>query len=204
MRPGLEQASTGEPVLVWRHASPVRIVSSASVGGGIGTAAWVVNVEVDDSYRRTDLAAHIGEIAADLHLVGNGVGLLTAARVGRFGEAAEGGVDVHATVGLSVPTWAAAPSEPEPVAPGTVNIVVDMPVACTDAALVNMVMTITEAKTQALVEAGVPGTGTASDAVVVTCPVAGDPVVFGGPRSQWGQQVARCVHTAVSSRIEAA
>ena len=204
MRPGLERASTGEPVLVWRHASPVRVLSSASVGGGLGSASWVVNVEVDDSYRRVDLAAHIGEIAADLGLVGDGVGLLTAARVERFGQAAEAGVDVHATVGLSVPTWAAGPPEPAPVAPGTVNIVVDMPVACTDAALVNLVMTVTEAKTQALVEAGVPGTGTASDAVVVTCPVDGDPEVFGGPRSRWGQQVARCVHTAVSSRIEAA
>ena len=160
-----------------------------------------VNVEVDDSYRRTDLEAHVAEVAADRDLAGGGVGLLTAARVERYGAATEDGVDVHATVGLSVPTWAAAVPESEPQAPGTVNIVVDLPVACAAAALVNMVMTITEAKTQALVEAGVPGTGTASDAVVVTCPIAGEPVMFGGPRSQWGQRVARSVHAAVASRI---
>ncbi|MEM7287188.1 MAG: adenosylcobinamide amidohydrolase [Actinomycetota bacterium] len=204
MQPTLERVSTGESVLVWRHPAPVTVLSSASVGGGLGRVEWLVNIEVDDSYRRTDLAAHVAEVARDLDLAGSGVGLLTAARVERVAAAAEAGVEVHATVGLSVPTWAAAAAEPEPVSPGTVNIVVDLPVRCSEAALVNMVMTITEAKTQALVEAGVPGTGTASDAVAVTCPADGEPVAFGGPRSQWGRRVARCVHAAVASRIEGA
>lgn len=203
MQPTLEEASTGEPVLVWRHATPVTALSSASVGGGLRTISWVVNVEVDDTYARIDLGDHVGQLAADRSLSGPGVGLLTAARVARFGRAGDDGVEVHATVGLSVPTWAAAPPEPEPVTPGTINIVVDMPVPCSPAALVNLVMTVTEAKTQALFEAGVPATGTASDAVVVTCPTDGDEVEFGGPRSRWGQRAARAAHAAVAARIDA-
>ena len=202
MQPTLEQASTGEPVLVWRHAVPVIALSSASVGGGFTVASWVVNVEVDDTYARTDLSDHIGQIASDRSLAGTGVGLLTAARVAGMGQASEDGVEVHATVGLSVPTWAAAAPEPEPVHPGTINIVVDMPVRCAPAAMVNLVMTVTEAKTQALFEAGVPATGTASDAVVVTCPTAGDEVGFGGPRSHWGQRAARAAHAAIAARID--
>jgi adenosylcobinamide amidohydrolase len=77
-----------------------------------------------------------------------------------------------------------------------------VPVALTGAALVNAVATATEAKTQALVEAGVPGTGTASDAVCVCCPtVAEDAELFAGPRSPWGARLARAVHAAVATGI---
>ncbi|WP_433357491.1 adenosylcobinamide amidohydrolase [Microtetraspora malaysiensis] len=95
-----------------------------------------------------------------------------------------------------VPRGSAASGFP---APGTINIVVAVPVAFTDAALVNAVMTVTEAKTQALIEAGFPCTGTASDAVCVAVRDAGDagPELFGGPRSTWGARIARAVHRAV-------
>src|SRR5690606_25652366 len=79
---------------------------------------------------------------------------------------------------------------------GTVNIVAILPVAMTDAALVNAVMTMTEAKTQALLEAGYPCTGTASDAVCLAVPDSGPQEVFCGPRSEWGSRLARAVHTA--------
>nr|MBA3906853.1 adenosylcobinamide amidohydrolase [Pseudonocardiales bacterium] len=70
-----------------------------------------------------------------------------------------------------------------------------------DAALVNAVVTATEAKVQALAEAGVPGTGTSSDAVCVACPSSpppGETGLYGGPRSLWGARVARAVHAAVA------
>ena len=86
-------------------------------------------------------------------------------------------------------------------------MLVVVPVALSDAALVNLVITVTEAKTQALSEAGVPGTGTSSDAVCLACPVArageaGDAAEvepFGGPRSVWGARAARAVHAAVGA-----
>ncbi len=68
-----------------------------------------------------------------------------------------------------MPTWAAVPggtADPD-LAPGTINIIVSVPVPLSDAALVNAVMTVTEAKTQAVLDAGFPGTGTATDAVCV-------------------------------------
>jgi len=61
---------------------------------------------------------------------------------------------------------------------------------------------VTEAKTQALAEAGVPGTGTSSDAVCIACPAAepaGPVEPFGGPRSPWGARAARAVHRAVAA-----
>ncbi|MEV4461296.1 adenosylcobinamide amidohydrolase [Microbispora sp. NPDC049633] len=88
----------------------------------------------------------------------------------------------------------AGPSVPRP---GTINILVAVPVAFSDPALVNAVMTVTEAKTQALLEAGFPCTGTASDAVCVAVREEGPEEAFGGPRSMWGARIARAVHRAV-------
>jgi adenosylcobinamide amidohydrolase len=154
------------------------------------------------------------------------VGLLTAAQVTDLVEAEDEGVRVAATVGLRVPTWAAvkpgtedpelAPPElalPERAEvtwtwqPGTINIVVAVPVPLSDAAFVNAVITATEAKSQAVIEAGFGGTGTASDAICIAAPTQGGtaqggtaqrvPEDFAGPRSPWGAPIARAVHAAV-------
>ncbi|GAA4220810.1 adenosylcobinamide amidohydrolase [Streptosporangium album] len=185
--------------LLWEFGPGWRAISSAMVGGGIGPVEWVLNAQVAGGYARMDPVDHLLEMAPP----GPGVGMLTAASVDRFTRAADGGVEAVATVGLRVPTWAAAPDgvpDPElaPIhLPGTVNIIVAVPVAMSDAALVNAVMTVTEAKTQALLEAGFPCTGTASDAVCVAVRDDGPEELFGGPRSVWGARVARAVHDAV-------
>ena len=130
--------------------------------------------------------------------------MLTAAAVEQVGHSSDDDVHAFATVGLTKPTWAADADgavSREP-AIGTINIVVLTPHRCSDAALVNAVTTATEAKTQALLEAGTPGTGTASDAVCIACPSDGTAETFGGPRSRVGAPAARAVHAAVQIGIE--
>ena len=148
-------------------------------------------------------------------------------RCGR--RAVDGAASVEATVGLTRPVRAAARdgdgddhhSDPDsdldhnhnqaptpltprrngalPPEPGTINIVAFVAARHGDAALLNLLCTVTEAKAQALSDAGVPGTGTASDAVTLLCPVNGAPEPFGGPRSNYGAPLARAVHAAVLS-----
>jgi adenosylcobinamide amidohydrolase len=191
------------PVAVWCPGRGWRMISSGVAGGGIGPREWVLNAQVPASYSRMDPAVHVAELAAGLGLAGEGVGLLTAASVADVVQRADEGVRVAATVGLRVPTWAAAPSGaanggPVPAwPPGTINIIVSVPVPLRDAAYVSAVMTVTEAKTQAVLEAGFRATGTATDAVCVAAPVAGEPADFAGPRSLWGARIARAVHSAV-------
>jgi adenosylcobinamide amidohydrolase len=201
------------PMLVWQFEEPLRAVSSGMIGGGISDISWVLNAHVRADYGRMDPAAHLREIARWHGLRPDlGVGLLTAAQVERVSTATDGPqgqqVRCDATVGVSYPTWAAAVDDdtpPEtPWQPGTINIVCQLPVPLTDAALVGAVITATEAKTQALVEGGVPGTGTASDAIVVCAPLAASPqhaMPFAGPRSIWGARLARAVHVAVAAGL---
>lgn len=88
--------------------------------------------------------------------------------------------------------------EPGPARPvGTVNVVALLPARLGDAALVNAVATVTEAKAQALLELDLPATGTATDAVTVLCPADGPVAPYGGPRSRWGAPLARAARQAV-------
>jgi len=64
---------------------------------------------------------------------------------------------------------------------------------------VNAVSTAAEAKAQALWDAGLEATGTATDAVCIACPEDGRLHTFGGPRSIWGSRLARAVHVAVAA-----
>ena len=144
------------------------------------------------------------QVPADrVHREGNGVGLLTAARVSDLVQCKDERAYAAATVGLRIPTWAAVPSgnanrKLAPAwRPGTINIIVSVPVPLRDAAYINAVMTATEAKTQALLDARFRASGTASDAICVAAPATGEPEDFAGPRSLWGARIARAVHSAV-------
>lgn len=211
------------PVLLCRLSAGSRAISTAVLGGGIGPVRWWINVQVDRNYARADPAVHLREVAERLESAGRlasvgqvesagpGVGMLTAARVDRWTAADDGGVHTVATVGLGLPAFAAAAEEIDwSAGPGTINLLVRVPVPLSDAALVNAVITATEAKTQALLEAGIPGTGTSSDALCIVCPEPVGPVGehgvedygvedYGGPRSRWGSKLARSVHRAVAA-----
>ncbi|QGG95266.1 adenosylcobinamide amidohydrolase [Actinomarinicola tropica] len=193
------------PVVVLRPDAPRWAVSSATLGGGLGLRHWILNATVHRGYSRDDPEVHLAELALEVGLDGPGVGLMTAVDVRRMVTTVDGGVTVRATVGVEEPSWAAAPS-PDwhaegAVAVGTINVVVDLPVRMSDAALVNAVATATEAKSQAMAEAGWAGTGTPTDAVCILCPTEGAAQPYGGPRSVWGARIARAVHVAVTEGL---
>ena len=189
------------PMACWRPGPGYRMISSGVLGGGIGPREWVLNAQVASQYARTDPAGHLTELAVQLGLTGPGTGMLTAAQVTDLVTRADEGAEAAVTTGLRVPTWAAGPAAAadQELAPGTINIIVSVPVPLTDAALVNAVITATEAKTQAVLDAGFPGTGTATDAVCVAAPASPGAAAedFAGPRSAWGARIARAVHAAV-------
>ena len=174
------------------------VLSSAPVGGGPSMAEWVLNIGVGSDYDRTDLSDHAGEVAAELDLRGTGVAMFTAVDLSRRQRSSSGGVVVDATVGISHPTWAAESLSTEtPAVGGTINLVVQLPVALDPGAAVNAVITATEAKAQALATRGVPGTGTATDAVTIVWPAEAAAERFAGPRSPWGTRIADAVYQAV-------
>ncbi len=180
-------------MLVWQLPEPRLAIASSALGGGIGERRWVLNAQVPPDYRGADPGRDLDAIATTTGCSGPGVGFLTAADVEAW---------AFATVGLRNPEWAAAPPVATAAsAAGTINVVAFVPRRLSDAALVNSVVTVTEAKSQALLEAGIAGTGTASDAVCVLVPAVGPAESYGGPRSRVGAHLARAVHAAVAAGI---
>jgi adenosylcobinamide amidohydrolase len=96
----------------------------------------------------------------------------------------------------------AGPPWPEAAEPGTINAIVIVDGDAEPAALVNALMTVTQVKMLALVEAGVKGaeghvaTGTSTDAVVIAATQRGVRQRFGGPVSHLGWVVAQAAGAA--------
>jgi adenosylcobinamide amidohydrolase len=182
-------------------------ISSASYGGGLQRCRWVLNAQVRADYSCDEPGRDIVELARLCRVAGPGVGLLTGVDVRVAATAVDDGVTIDATVGMRPVLWAAAPdttdsTDSTDVAQvGTINIVGFVPERLTDAAMVNAVATVTEAKVQALHEAGYDGTGTPTDAVCLVCPADGPAHQYGGPRSRWGAPLARAVRQAVLDGI---
>ncbi|GAA2494652.1 adenosylcobinamide amidohydrolase [Streptomyces gobitricini] len=196
-----EEDGTVRPALVWAPGPGWRMMSSAVLGGGWGERHWVLNAQVRGGYRRLDADRHLADVAAGAGLRGPGAGLMTAASVRDFRHATEDGAEALVTAGVGVRGWAAAPGPATagPPPAGTINIIAALPVPLSPGAYVNAVATVTEAKVQALLDAGFDASGTPTDAVCVAAPVAcGERAEeqFMGPRSPWGARLARTVHAA--------
>lgn len=203
----VRELAAANAALVWTCPEDTRALSSAAVGGGLSSPDWVLNIGVPSDYSRTDLAQHAIEITEGAGLVGEGIALFTAARIDAHRYLAVDGVGVTCTAGIGKPTYAASPdNEWSEWSPGTINIVAVLPQPITDAAAINAVITMTEAKSQALAALNVPGTGTATDAIVVLWPGSRPevPEQFCGPRSFLGSRLANATFDAVTASALAA
>jgi adenosylcobinamide amidohydrolase len=199
------------PAAVWvRSAAPLRVVTSAVVGGDLTATRHIVNMHVRPGSQCERPAEDLRGFARGLGIEEPFVGLMTAARTDQAASVSEaaGGiaVTVVVTVGLGHPV-AAGVSLPAPWSPGTINTIVLLDARVPVAAAVNAVVTATEAKVGALASAGVltaeglPATGTVTDAVVVAWSDRGPALDYLGPAAPGGWLVARAVRRAVAEGI---
>jgi adenosylcobinamide hydrolase len=192
------------PALTVDLGAPHRALSSAVLGGGLGAVRTWLNLQVPHGYARTDPGAHLDEVAHALGLAGPVAGMLTAADVADRTAARRPLASAVATVGIGQPLAAAGRRPRSVPCAGTINLLVVAAVALTDAALAGALLTATEAKAQALADAGVralnhdgPATGTATDSILVAAPAATAAEPFAGPATRIGADIAAAVHATV-------
>jgi len=211
--PGVTARFTpGNPgrALVLRSERPLQTLSSALVGGGFGQARCIVNRHVDKDYDVRSPADDLIAFAREHDIDEPFVGLMTAVFVdeAQLATTRDGDLTVAivATAGLGNAT-ASGLSEPASLAPGTINLIVLVDGALTPAALVNGVITATEAKTQALMAHGVqtsgghPASGTSTDAVVIACTGRGAALPYAGPATRVGWLIGRSVRQALAKAL---
>ena len=197
-----------ERVLYVRSDAPLAVLSSAVVGGELDCARHIMNMQVPRGYACPSPAADLEAMAHELGIVEPFVGLMTAANVEQARVVVERDetmtVVAVVTVGLGNPV-AAGVTEVFEAGPGTINIILVVEAQLSQAARVNAVITATEAKTLALVEAGVraphggPASGTSTDAIVIASTGRGISAAYAGPITPAGALIARAVRRAVGT-----
>ena len=185
---------------------PLRTLSSAVVGGGNGTARDILNVHVRNDYDGDRPADDLAAFAAARGVSGDFIGLMTAAETQyACAETAEAdGLRVTAVVSMGLSNVAAAGvTPPAPPLPGTINAVVLVDGALTPSAMVNAVITVTEAKALALAgwdvrtPEGDLAAGTSTDTVVVACTGSEPGLEYAGSATTVGWLMARAVRAAM-------
>jgi iron complex transport system ATP-binding protein len=194
-------------------------VSSALVGGGLGRARAIVNLHVPKNWQPPPRGATSGweaalaDLAARRALPSPYVGLCTSAWTEHaevvFEEADDMRVLSLVSVGLGNPIAAGRSRATGAQVPSTINTIVVVDALVSPAALVNLVITVTEVKTAVLREAGVrcpdghPASGTSTDAVVIAATGRGRACEFGGPISDLGGLVAHATQRALDNGVRA-
>ena len=224
--PGIT-VTTGPRAVRVSSTTPLAILSSAVVGGGAGDLREILNVHVDDGYDGERPEDDLAAVAAELGIREPFVGLMTAAYTehARCAVESQGEVTVAAVVSIGLSnTSSAGVTQPigagpaddgrEPAngavapGPGTINVILLVDAALTAAAMVNAVITATEAKTMTLAEwdvrtpDGDPASGTSTDTVVVACTGRGEELRYAGPATPVGWLAARAVRAAMTRICE--
>jgi adenosylcobinamide hydrolase len=206
---GVEVTVSAEAVVVTANRL-LTVISSAAAGGGMTRAHAIVNLHVDKNMPWQEAGVTVQGFIGRRTIEGPVVGLLTAAATEKATIAEEGnggvGALVVATVGLS--NVIDAGSSVRAVATtSTINVIVILDADPEPAALVNVVMTVTEVKTAVLAAAGVrcadgrPASGTSTDAIAVAATGRGERCRFGGPVSDLGWVAARAARRALEAGV---
>ena len=219
------EAEVQENILILRSKTPLKILSSAVLNGGLREANCIVSVhvpeetglDIDDNVHR-EAGDFLREETEKLGIPQDQlVGIMTAAKMKNVDIAtskfeditltaiATAGVHFAATAGDEI---ASKQSAFPPIKWGTINIIVLVDGDLTDSCMVNAMSTIAEAKTVALREldvrsrfSGEIATGTVTDSVVLACTKRGRKIAYAGTATPLGELIGKSVRQAVKEAL---
>ncbi|XKE46622.1 adenosylcobinamide amidohydrolase [Halomonas organivorans] len=196
------------------HPSPLRTLSNALVGDGLGWARDFCNFHVDKDY-----AGEAPERDLRAWLAGRGLGdretlaMMTAVPLERLAleEARAGDMTVLAavTAGVGNAVDITAPPHGDPrLVVGTLNVLVFIDGCPGDGALVNAALSASEAKVRALdsqsvrdPHTGTPATGTSTDCLAIAATRRGPPTPYAGSGTALGRAIAATVYRAIRASL---
>ncbi len=205
-------ATVYDRTLIVTFPEPYRVLSWAPLNGGFCQARAILNHQVrTDEYPAEEPATFLAGVARQLALAEPVVGLMTGVLmerlVRRIFQRQDFAVECFATVGVSNALAVGDPATYDEK-PGTINVIIAVNRPLTDAALVEAVAIVTEAKTRALSEArikstisGALATGTGTDCVALACPVGAPMFHYCGKHTSLGEFVGRAAYEAIAEGL---
>jgi len=163
---------------------------SSGLKGGWKNVTCIFNHCVSDDFEKFNPISYLEMIAKRFSLKNYFV-LLTSVPMDKLAVVRKDDVTAFVTAGVKNPNESI----------GTVNIIVIVDAQPSDGAMVNAVITSTEAKTSAILEAGYNFTGTNTDAVIIARSGRGKHYEYAGPASELGRKIWYAVKKAVSKSL---
>ena len=219
------EAEIQEDKLVLRSKTPMKILSSAVLNGGMRNANYIVSVQVpedagsdiDDEVHR-EAGDFLREETSKLGLPQDQVvGIMTAANMKNVEVTSRKFEDITITALATAGVHFAATAGDEIASKqrafpfkewGTINIIVLVDGNLTESCMVNAVSTITEAKAVALREldvrsrfSGELATGTVTDSNVIACTKRGKQIKYAGTGTPIGELIGKTVREAVKKAL---
>lgn len=211
---------------VWvGFARPRHVLSSAVLNGGLVLADHIVNVKVEENFAGARTSFEAPEVTLASYCErqcwrGLAVGMMTSALMDSFRQTRRQSQDTAivalVTAGVSNARRAGDRADwrhvgEPPGAAGTINIIALTNARLTPAAMVEAVITATEAKSVALDQCGVKSctsgeraTGTGTDAIAVASGFGPKEVRYCGKHVLFGEMLASAVIEAVTSSLAGA
>jgi len=188
------------------------VLSSSFFGGGFQRVRHIVNANVAEDYCSDVPADDLRAIASRCGVTDPFVGLLTAVPLRKarvvFSDVGDLRVGALVTAGIGNATSAGI-SPPCESKPGTINIILLLDAKLTRSAMVNAIITATEAKCAVLNEMKVRtpdgglATGTSTDTVTVAMTGLGSAQPYAGPATVLGWLIAKTVRQAIQESLSA-
>lgn len=190
------------PWLIAELGGPRRVLSFAPHRPGFVTAAHVLWRQVRDADLPPDLdpGRWLADQTARIGLP-DAVTMLTSREIARHHLALAGPVACLATVGLGNAERIGHRQPPRP-GWGTINIAVSVETGLTDPAMIEALSITAEARTLAVIEAGLilpqgPATGTGTDCIAIAARPG--TIGFAGLHTELGEAIGAAVHAAVAA-----
>ena len=167
---------------------------STGVDGGLRDVSTLLNHTVPHDFDHTDPLTFIHGLLADAKYAEDAFGLLTAVPMKDLCILQYDYISVFVTAGITNPN-------PDPTKPHTINIIVTSNEGFSSAALLETIITVTEAKAHALRLLGRDFTGTTSDAVIIAS--EGDPKhTYAGTYTEPGKRIYAAVLHGVMEAVK--
>lgn len=199
--------------LVAEFAAPQRMASWAVVHSGMRTASRVgwYFVQKDELRDVRSPARYLRRLMAEAELPGT-VAMMTGRRLHAYAETriAEQGIACHVvmTAGMSNALRAGDPVSPRHE-PGTINILCWLSTPLSAAASLEALALVSEARTAAVLECGVPSivsrapaTGTGTDCIVMASPAAPKGALYAGKHLVSGHLVGAAVYATTLAAVK--
>jgi alpha-ribazole phosphatase CobZ len=196
----------------------MEILSCAMKNGGHTVSDMIFIMQVPHDCSMEDPYCDMERTMEKHKIPGHAVGFMTAAEVKyvfstveteyegmNTAAAVTAGLSNHVVAGELLENWEErhkiSMERYRMLVGGTINIIGISPVPLTDAAKVNIMMPIIEAKSAAMDILGYRETGTTSDAVAIVSPIGEGRVDYAGTGTALGISMARSVKAAVISNL---